>query len=180
MTVSHDERALVRRYVRSTWAPDECTYDVIWTDRLTGLVVFSYDGADPANTNPACGGYSDEEAFARKGLDIRGEIPACESKLPVGPYEAERWALTKERQAVREAEEEAALDLAYFLGDDWPEEFDFDRYHAGEQELLKPALEAKGYTGIGFYMGEQDSFGPLSRGCVATDPSGARVRFYYG
>lgn len=67
-----------------------------------------------------------------------------------------------------------------FLGDAETEAFDFGEYRKGETEILEPALAKRGFTNIGFYMGEQDSFGPLSRGCVALDPTGKRVRFFYG
>ena len=72
-----------------------------------------------------------------------------------------------------------ARDLLSFLGAE-VSAFDFERYYEGERDLLTPALERRGFTGIAFYMIEQDSFGPLIRGCVATDPGGKRVRFNYG
>jgi hypothetical protein len=169
----------VRRYVRSIDAPDATTYDIIWRDRLTGDRVLSYDGADPANTNPAYGGKSDEEYFEDRGLDIFAEIEASQSKLPVGSHEAEDWARAKAARERKRQEEEEAKDLLEFLGDA-ADAFDFDKYEDGEHDVLAPALEARGYTNVRFYMVEQDSFGPLIRGCVANDPSGKRVRFMYG
>ncbi len=61
------------RYVKSVYSGGT-TYDVTWTDRKMGKVIMSYDGADPANTNPAYGGMSDYDAFLTKGLDIREKI----------------------------------------------------------------------------------------------------------
>ncbi|CAN7173350.1 hypothetical protein [Brevundimonas sp. LjRoot202] len=174
-----DRPQMVRRYVRSTYEPDDYTYDIIWKDRLTGQTVFSYDGADPANTNPAYGGYSDAEAFERRGLDIHDEVELSRCVLPVAVSEVEACARQRAAREQREQEEAAARDLLSFLGPD-ADAFDFADWGKGESEMLRPALERRGFTGVGFYMGEQDSFGPLSRGCVATDPSGKRVRFYYG
>lgn len=171
--------AMVRRYVRSTYEPDDCTYDIIWTDRLTGQTVLSYDGADPANTSPAYGGESDEDTFKRKGLDIFDEVEATECVVAPRPGEAAAWAASKAARARRQAEEEAARHLLDFLGDD-AAAFDFGNWSKGERDILRPALERRGFTDVGFYMGEQDSFGPLSRGVSATNPEGARVRFYYG
>jgi hypothetical protein len=170
----------VRRYVRSGYTPTATTYEIIWHDRLTGSVVLRYDGADPANTNPAYGGQSDEEYFENKGLNIHAEIERSQSKLPVGPCEAERWARSKALRENKRQEEEEAKELFDFLGEAATRAFDFDQYLDGEHTILAPALEARGYTNVSFYMVEQDSFGPLIRGCVAHDPSGKRVRFMYG
>jgi hypothetical protein len=170
----------VRRYVQSIFAPDgTTTYDIIWRDRLTGLVVLKYDGADPANTNPAYGGKNDEEYFESRGLDISAEIEPSQSKLPVGAHEAEDWGRAKAARERKRQEEEEATDLFEFLGDA-AEAFDHDKFQDGEHTILAPALEARGYTNVSFYMVEQDSFAPLIRGCVAHDPSGKRVRFMYG
>lgn len=49
------------------------------------------------------------------------------------------------------------------------------KYIEDEQNIIKPQLEALGYTGITFSMGESDSFGPLSRK-VHTD----QEEFWYG
>ncbi len=171
--------ATVRRYVRDTYEPDDCTYDIIWTDRLTGRTVLSYDGADPANFNPAYGAKTDAEVFADRGLDIYEEIEATKSITPVSSYEIASCAAQKSARLAREAEEADARDLLTFLGAE-AAHFDFGSYHHDENAILRPALERRGYTGVSFYMDEQDSFGPLIRGCVATDSSGKRVRFYYG
>lgn len=170
---------MVRRYERQTHQPDDYTYDIAWVDRLTGETVLSYDGGDPANYDPAYGGESDEDSFTRKGLAFYDEVELAKCTVKVDPAEVARWAQQKARRAQREAEEEAARDLLDFLGDE-ASAFDFGHWSKGEAEILRPALERRGFTAIGFYMGEQDSFGPLSRGCVATDPAGQRVRFYYG
>lgn len=170
---------LVLRYERQLDTPDEYTCDVVWIDRTTGREVMRYDGADPANTSPAYGAPSDEECFRRKGLDIKEEVDvsACVVRIPDG--EAERHARAKERAAEREREEAEARELLAFLGDE-AAAFDFADYQRGEREILEPALARRGFTGIAFYMIEQDSFGPLIRGCVATDSDGKRVRFLYG
>lgn len=170
---------MVRRYVRSTYEPDDYTYDIIWKDRLTGETVFSYDGGDPANYNPAYGGVSDAEAFSRRGLDIYDEVEIGRCVMPVAQSEVEACALQRARREQRAREEAEARELLSFLGAD-AEGFDFERYGEGENDILRPALERLGFTGVGFYMAEQDSFGPLVRGAVATDPQGKRVRFFYG
>lgn len=58
--------------------------------------------------------------------------------------------------------------------------FSFDDYFDGEQRIMKPELESKGFTDITFHMGERDSFGPLSRIVRATDANGNRRTFMYG
>lgn len=171
--------SMIRRYVRSFDAPDETTYDIIWTDRLTGKVILCYDGADPANTNPAYGAKPDSDYLASHGHDINAEIEIGQSVIPVPKDEAERHAAGKQRKATREQEEAEALDLLQFLGAE-VEVFDFEEYYEGERNLLQPGLEKRGYTNISFYMVEQDSFGPLIRGCVAKCHCGKRVRFWYG
>lgn len=170
---------MVRRYERRTDAPDDCTFDIFYIDRLTGQEVMRYDGADPANTNPAYGACSDDEAMANRGYDLCEEVDVskCVVRIPTG--EPLRWAAEKARSADRKREEEEAQDLLEVLGDE-AEAFDFSKWADGEQAILKPALEKLGYTNVGFYMAEQDSFGPLMRGCVARDTSGKRVRFFYG
>lgn len=60
------------------------------------------------------------------------------------------------------------------------EGFDFGRWYEGEQDLLKPKLEEKGYINIVFTMGERDSFGPLTRCCTAIDEAGTRHWWVYG
>ena len=49
-----------------------------------------------------------------------------------------------------------------------------------EKEILEPQLLDLGYTDITWWMGEQDSFGPLSRLCKAIDKKGNEVTFIYG
>lgn len=59
-------------------------YDVVWVDRLTGTVVFRYDGADPANTNSYYGAMGDDEMFAKRGLDPYELIDEAAAKpMPV-------------------------------------------------------------------------------------------------
>jgi hypothetical protein len=71
------------------------------------------------------------------------------------------------------------LDLMELLGDA-AEGFNFSHWQDGEHDILAPALEARGFINVRFYMIEQDSFGPLTRGCVATCHCGKTVRFFYG
>ncbi|MCC8949309.1 hypothetical protein H8A97_30460 [Bradyrhizobium sp. Arg62] len=179
MTDADTVPTMIPRYVRSTFEPDEYTYDIIWTDRLTGKCVLSYDGADPANTNPAYGAKPDSDCLASCGHDINAEIELGQSVIPVPEGEAERLVARKARAAEREQENREALDLLNFLGAD-AETFDFDDYYDGERKILRPALEKRGYTSVSFYVVEADSFGPLIRGCVAQCHCGKRVRFFYG
>lgn len=169
---------MIPRYERSTFQDDR-TYDIIWTDRLTGKIAMRYDGADPANTNPAYGAKSDSEYLASRGHDINAEIALDASVVKVPPGEAERHANRKRRLAEIDQEENEAFDLMSFLGTD-ADKFRFDEYYEGERSILGPALEKRGYTRISFYMVEQDSFGPLIRGVRATCHCGKRVRFFYG
>ena len=53
-------------------------------------------------------------------------------------------------------------------------------YWRWEEEVAKPVLHALGYSDVVFVEGERDSFGPLSRGVLMTDPSGQKVMTYYG
>jgi hypothetical protein len=53
-------------------------------------------------------------------------------------------------------------------------------YRKQEVEILQPRLEELGYTNVSWHAGESDSFGPLTRICKATDPTGKHVRFMYG
>ena len=178
MSESTAPSPMIPRYVRSTFEDDR-TYDIIWTDRLTGKVVMRYDGADPANTNPAYGAKSDSEYLASRGHDINAEIALDTSAVKVPSGEAERHAERKQRLAERDQEENEALDLMSFLGTE-VDKFNFGEYFEGERDILGPALEKRGYTRISFYMIEQDSFGPLIRGVRATCQCGKRVRFFYG
>lgn len=153
--------------------------DQICTDRLTGQVVVRYDLGDPANYAASHGGWSHEEWLRQKGFDPDAEIPLGDSAVPVRMEEAERHAAAKRRRSQREQEEAEAQELLTFLGDD-AAAFKFEEWDEGEDKILTPALERRGFKGIGFYMIEQDSFGPLIRGCVAHGTDGKRVRFFYG
>lgn len=62
----------------------------------------------------------------------------------------------------------------------FPESYCSRTYWNWEQQVAKPVLEALGYTDIVFVQGESDSFGPLSRGVLMTDPNGRKVETYYG
>lgn len=58
--------------------------------------------------------------------------------------------------------------------------FSFSDYMRGEQDILKPQLEALGYTDVRFHMGERDSFGPLSRVITCKNSAGEPCRLVYG
>ncbi|MET0467097.1 MAG: hypothetical protein ABW007_28330 [Chitinophagaceae bacterium] len=49
-----------------------------------------------------------------------------------------------------------------------------------EIEILEPQLVDLGFTDIVWEMGEEDSFGPLSRLCHTKNPDGKEVTFIYG
>lgn len=168
----------IERYVWSISGYDD--EDQICTDRLTREVIVRYDLGDPANYNPAYGGWSKDEYLEHQNRDPRAEIDISESKVPVPADEVDVYAARKARREQREAEEDAAVDLFGFLTERETEGFEFDDYSDGEVDILAPALEARGYRDVGFHMIEQDSFGPLIRGVRAADPGGKTVRFYYG
>jgi hypothetical protein len=58
--------------------------------------------------------------------------------------------------------------------------FRWNEWPTDEKEVLQPQLAYLGYTNIRWEMGEADSFGPLTRICIATDQDGEKVRFIYG
>src|SRR5690606_5494988 len=105
------------------------------------------------------GGWSKDQYLEHQGRDPRDEIDASESKVPVPEGEVAGYAAAKARREQREAEEAAAADLFGFLTEAETEGFEFDDYYDGEVTILAPALEARGYRDVGFYMIEQDSFG---------------------
>jgi hypothetical protein len=53
-------------------------------------------------------------------------------------------------------------------------------YREFERDVLTPKLEAKGFEVVRWLDGERDSFGPLSRYCIAYAPSGIRCDIVYG
>lgn len=163
---------------RFVWDQDD--EDEFCIDRATGKTVIRYDLGDPANYSPTYGGWSKDEWLENKGLDPRATVEVAKAAVRIPPGEAARFRSSEERRLQREKEETEARDLMSFLGDDEVKDFDFGDYRKGETEILEPALTKRGFTNIGFYMGEMDSFGPLSRGCVALDQTGKRVRFFYG
>jgi hypothetical protein len=59
------------------------------------------------------------------------------------------------------------------------EGFTFQDWRNGELEILQPRLQAAGYYNIKWAMGEEDSFGPLTRICHAS-LRGVRYHFIYG
>lgn len=71
-------------------------------------------------------------------------------------------------------------DLFAFLGGDFGDRFDFERYIEHEQSILRPELERRGFGKIRFSDGERDSFGPLSRIVTAVDQRGRTRRWCYG
>src|SRR5690606_22144760 len=105
------------------------------------------------------------------------EIGRCVT--PVSPEEVQHHRRAKERRERVEREEAEAENVLQFIGDD-ALSFSFEKWAEGEEEIIRPALERRGYSDIGFYMIEEDSFGPLIRGVIAKNPEGKRVRFYYG
>lgn len=60
------------------------------------------------------------------------------------------------------------------------EGFDYATFYRDEQTVLTPRLRLKGYKDIKFYMGERDSFGPLSRVCICKDENDNPCYFVYG
>lgn len=174
---------MVTRYYRTVDA-DNDIYDIVFMDRLTGKEVMRYDGVDPANRPPL--GPSDEECFIRKGLDREEEIRAEQSLLPVSQIDVQLLASRKQRLSREAAENARGLafvealpekSLLHYLG---ITEFDPDAYREFERNVLVPALSLKGFHDIGFYMIEEDSFGPLVRGIVCTYITDRQVyRFSY-
>ena len=59
------------------------------------------------------------------------------------------------------------------------EGFSFASWRQGESDVLQPRLEALGYTDIKWFMGEHDSFGPLTRICHAKK-DGVLEKLTYG
>lgn len=59
------------------------------------------------------------------------------------------------------------------------EGFDFEEYVEHEQIILKPRMEAKGYSNIVFAMEEEDEFGPLVRRVQCVDAEGNDKTFTY-
>lgn len=172
--VETTEPRVVARY---QWDADD--YDQFCIDRATGKEVVRYDLGDPANYAPSYGGWSKREWLERKGLDPDATVEVAKSVIPIPEWEVENYRQKVARKAEVERLEAEARDLLDFLGDE-ANAFDFGKYREGEQEILRPALERRGFNSIRFYMGEEDSFGPLSRMCAANDPNGTEVRFYYG
>lgn len=59
-------------------------------------------------------------------------------------------------------------------------DFSFADWYNGEKNILTPQLQKLGYSNIRWSMGEQDSFGPLSRVVTMTDSSGQVFTGWYG
>jgi hypothetical protein len=184
-----DPKALIGRYKRcmsppslSEYDDDDDNCDVWYIDRLTGQEIFRYDGADPANRPPL--GPSDAETMANMGHDIDAEITVSQSRVEVTEADIQSWAMKKAFKSEREEEFQRGeellgeLDLFTYLDLDGGA-FDHRDYHQEEQTKIKPALERKGFTMISFSMGEQDSFGPLSR-IVRGVLNGKGYLFIYG
>lgn len=164
----------VKRYRWYQTEEDECCLD-----RKTNTTIISYDLGDPANYNPSYGGWSKAEYLKNVSRDPDEEIDVSESREPIHAGEVERHHRAKAHQLQRDQEGKEARQLENVIPDAF-HSFNFDNYKDGEIDILGPALEALGYTKTSFYMVEQDSFGPLIRGCVASDLWGKRVRFFYG
>jgi hypothetical protein len=58
-------------------------------------------------------------------------------------------------------------------------EYDLDKYRRCEHEVLTPALEALGYEVGGWFTGDGDSFGPLTR-CVRVTKDNKSAVVVYG
>lgn len=58
-------------------------------------------------------------------------------------------------------------------------EFEFEHWPVHEERIIRPQLEAKGYTDIFFKTGERDHTLVLSRIVVCVDPDGNIHRFIY-
>jgi hypothetical protein len=155
--------------------------DVVWYDRLTGAEILRYDGVDPANRPPL--GPSDADCLADKGYDINEEIEIsrCKEKPSASDVAQYIWRqsqkVEKEQEIERGVELLGELDLWSYLGLD-AAAFDFENYSEQEVIFLKPAFERKGFSRVAFFMGEQDSFGPLSRGIRAWKDDKSYVFFY--
>ena len=57
-------------------------YDYVWVDRTTGRKVMSYDGADPANTDPFHGADTDEECLFKMGYNMNEMIDPEQAVIP--------------------------------------------------------------------------------------------------
>jgi hypothetical protein len=156
--------------------------DVVWFDRVTGAEIMRYDGVDPANRPPR--GPSDADCLAHKGCDINEEIPisSCKEKPSDDDIASYAWRQARKVESEHEIERGTELlgelDLWTYLELD-ASAFDFELYAEHEKTMLKPAFECKGFSRVSFFMGEQDSFGPLSRGIRAWKDDKSYV-FYYG
>lgn len=53
-------------------------------------------------------------------------------------------------------------------------------YHTWERQVATPALIDHGYAIVRWYMGDYDSFGPLTRCVEAYDSNGNLHKFIYG
>ena len=77
-------------------------------------------------------------------------------------------------------------DLFRFIGPEATERFeaiagpDYRGYSEGENVVIRPALERRGFGKVRFSDGERDSFGPLSRIVTAVDQRGRTRRWCYG
>lgn len=156
--------------------------DIWYVDRLTGAEIMRYDAADPANRPPL--GPSDADCLAQRGYNIDEEISVSQSRVPVTQADVQEWAMKQAFKSERQEEfrrgEEllGEMDLFTFLGVDGLQ-FSYKDFNRDEQRILKPALEAKGFTLITFSMGDQDSFGPLTR-VVRAVKDGRGYIFMYG
>jgi hypothetical protein len=179
---------MINRYVKRNSVrheDDQDDIDIFWVDRVTGREMVRWDGGDPAN-GPARGGYSDRDWLINAGGDPDEEVPIDRCKDPVTSGDVWAWQMQKSLQAERKEEyrrgEELLADydnsIFTYLGLD-AVEFSFRSYAEDEKRIIKPAMEAKGFTMVAFFMGEQDSFGPLSRGIRAVREEKGYV-FYYG
>lgn len=181
---------VINRFYRHTdTGEDDLDCDYVWIDRTTDAEVLRYDAADPANRPPL--GPSDEECLAQRGFDINEEIAIsrCKTKPSEAHIAAHVWRqarqVEKDDEQARGEELLGELDLFTYLEiDSSALTFNSDpskgkTYREDEEEIIKPAMERKGFSRIAFFTGEQDSFGPLSRGIRAWKDDKGYI-FYYG
>lgn len=167
----------IQRYVQIT---DEDREELYILDRLTDTQVIVYDLGDPADWDPRYGGVPILERAEEMGYSKHEEILYSQAESEVCISAIGHWKIKKEIYERQNKLEEETLDLEKFLPDIW-DKFSFDRYHEGEQGIIKPALEKMGFKNIRFSMGEQDSFGPLSRIVVAFNTKTQKLQqFIYG
>lgn len=83
---------MIRRYFKmyyEDFGDYETVCDAVWYDRLDGKIIFSYDAADPANTNPEYGAPTETERFYNRNRDLAEMVD--EEVCIVGRGEELKW-----------------------------------------------------------------------------------------